>query len=80
MGIRGGKVGIRERLSVASFEKLGMRGANPMNNVKRIKGVILCGGLGSRLRPLSYYIPKSMVPIGRDEWSLLEPQHKGCGS
>jgi len=37
-----------------------------------IKGVILCSGLGSRLRPLSYYIPKSMVPIGRDEKPLLE--------
>jgi len=37
-----------------------------------IKGVVLCGGLGSRLRPLSHYIPKSMVPIGRKEKPLLE--------
>ena len=35
-------------------------------------GVVLCGGRGSRLRPLSYYIPKSMVPIGRREKPLLE--------
>jgi len=35
-------------------------------------GVVLCGGRGSRLRPLSYYIPKPMVPIGRHEKPLLE--------
>jgi len=35
-------------------------------------GVVLCGGRGSRLRPLSYYIPKPMVPIGRRERPLLE--------
>ena len=35
-------------------------------------GVVLCGGRGSRLRPLSYYIPKPMVPIGRREKPLLE--------
>ena len=49
------------------LEKLGTAGTNPMNNVKRIKDMILCGGLGSRLRPLSYYIAKSMALIGRDE-------------
>ena len=35
-------------------------------------GVVLCGGRGSRLRPLSYYIPKPMVPIGRREKPFLE--------
>ena len=35
-------------------------------------GVVLCGGRGSRLRPLSYYIPKPMMPIGRREKPLLE--------
>ena len=35
-------------------------------------GVVLCGGRGSRLRPLSHYIPKPMVPIGRREKPLLE--------
>jgi NDP-sugar pyrophosphorylase family protein len=27
------------------------------------QAVILCGGLGTRLRPMTYDIPKSMVPI-----------------
>lgn len=36
------------------------------------KGVVLCGGRGSRLRPLSYYIPKSMIPVGQREKPLLE--------
>jgi len=35
-------------------------------------GVVLCGGRGFRLRPLSHYIPKPMVPIGRREKPLLE--------
>ncbi len=37
-----------------------------------VLGVVLCGGRGSRLRPLSHYIPKSMIPIGRGERPLLE--------
>jgi len=32
-----------------------------MNEVSQ--AVIICGGLGTRLRPLTYDIPKSMVPI-----------------
>ncbi|MEN2999266.1 MAG: nucleotidyltransferase family protein [Acidilobaceae archaeon] len=35
-------------------------------------GVILAGGEGRRFRPLTYYIPKSMVPVGRSERPLLE--------
>ena len=39
---------------------------------RAIRGIVLCGGRGSRLRPLSHYIPKSMIPIGRREKPLLE--------
>lgn len=35
-------------------------------------GIILAGGEGRRLRPLTYYIPKPMIPIGRSERPLLE--------
>src|SRR5450432_3161762 len=34
------------------------------------QAVLMCGGLGSRLRPWSYVIPKPMFPIG--ERSILE--------
>lgn len=37
-----------------------------------MKGVIMCGGIGARLRPLSYYIQKAMIPIGKREKPLLE--------
>lgn len=37
-----------------------------------VRAIVLCGGRGSRLRPLSHYIPKPMVPIGRCEKPLLE--------
>lgn len=33
---------------------------------------MLCGGEGARLRPLSYYFAKAMVPIGRSQKPLLE--------
>ena len=32
----------------------------------------MCGGMGTRLRPLSYYIQKAMIPIGRREKPLIE--------
>ncbi|MCS7107271.1 MAG: nucleotidyltransferase family protein [Acidilobaceae archaeon] len=38
----------------------------------RTVGVVLAGGEGKRFRPLTYYIPKSMVPVGRSERPLLE--------
>ncbi|MEA2090236.1 MAG: nucleotidyltransferase family protein [Thermoproteota archaeon] len=37
-----------------------------------VKGVILCGGEGTRLRPLTYYIQKTMIPIGVKQKPLLE--------
>ena len=37
-----------------------------------IKGVILCGGPGKRLRPITYYFQKSMIPIGKRQKPLLE--------
>jgi len=35
-------------------------------------GVVLCGGKGSRLRPLTYYFQKAMMPIGRLQKPILE--------
>lgn len=37
-----------------------------------VKGVILCGGEGRRLRPLTYYFQKTMIPIGSRQKPLLE--------
>jgi len=37
-----------------------------------VKGLILCGGEGARLRPLTYYFQKSMIPIGSKQRPLLE--------
>ena len=36
------------------------------------KGVILAGGEGKRLRPLTYYFQKCMIPIGSMQKPLLE--------
>ena len=38
----------------------------------KVKGVILCGGEGKRLRPLTYYFQKTMIPIGKKQKPLLE--------
>jgi mannose-1-phosphate guanylyltransferase len=38
----------------------------------KIKGVILAGGEGKRLWPISYYIQKTMIPLGPEEKPLLE--------
>ncbi len=40
--------------------------------MSKVKAVVLCGGEGKRLRPITYYIQKTMIPIGRNEKPLLE--------
>ena len=40
--------------------------------MSNVKGVILCGGKGTRLRPLTHYIQKTMVPVGVKQKPLLE--------
>ena len=39
---------------------------------ERVKGLVLCGGEGVRLRPLTYYFQKGMIPIGIKQKPLLE--------
>jgi len=36
------------------------------------KAAVLCGGEGKRLRPLTYYFQKTMIPIGGRQKPLLE--------
>ncbi len=43
-----------------------------MNTSKNIKGIVLAGGEGKRLRPLSYYFQKCMIPVGHNQKPLLE--------
>jgi len=38
----------------------------------KVKGIVLCGGKGTRLRPLTHYIQKTMVPLGVKQKPLLE--------
>ena len=38
----------------------------------KVKGIVLCGGKGTRLRPLTHYIQKTMVPVGLKQKPLLE--------
>ena len=40
--------------------------------MKRVKGLVLCGGTGTRLRPITYYFQKTMVPVGLKQKPLLE--------
>jgi len=40
--------------------------------MRKVKGLILCGGTGTRLRPITYYFQKSMIPIGLKQKPLLE--------
>ncbi|MGC8593223.1 MAG: nucleotidyltransferase family protein [Nitrososphaeria archaeon] len=37
-----------------------------------VKAALLCGGTGSRLRPLTYYFQKTMLPIGTSQKPILE--------
>jgi len=38
----------------------------------KVKGLILCGGPGTRLRPITYYFQKAMIPIGLKQKPMLE--------
>jgi len=40
--------------------------------MSKVKGIVLCGGKGTRLRPLTHYIQKTMVPVGVKQKPLLE--------
>ena len=43
-----------------------------MKDEDKLTGVILAGGEGTRLRPLSYYFQKCMIPVGTNQRPLLE--------
>jgi mannose-1-phosphate guanylyltransferase len=40
--------------------------------MRRVKGLVLCGGQGTRLRPVTYYFQKTMIPVGLKQKPLLE--------
>jgi mannose-1-phosphate guanylyltransferase len=40
--------------------------------MEKVKGLVLCGGRGIRLRPITYYFQKTMIPIGSKQKPLLE--------
>jgi mannose-1-phosphate guanylyltransferase len=38
----------------------------------KAKALVLCGGPGKRLRPITYYFQKTMIPVGLKQRPLLE--------
>ncbi len=40
--------------------------------MEKTKGLILCGGEGKRLRPITYYFQKTMIPVGLKQKPVLE--------
>ncbi len=38
----------------------------------KAKALVQCGGKGTRLRPITYYLQKTMIPIGYSQKPLLE--------
>jgi len=47
---------------------------------KCVKALIMAGGIGSRLRPLTYTIPKPLLPVGRKPiLQIIIEQLKKCG-
>jgi len=40
--------------------------------MSKVKGLVLCGGEGTRLRPITYYFQKTMIPVGLTQKPLLE--------
>jgi len=65
-------------MSISSFEDSRFRGIMIKSDVKQ--AVIFCGGIGTRLRPLTYEIPKPMAPInGRPflEYLILQLKDNG---
>jgi len=40
--------------------------------MRRVKGLVFCGGQGTRLRPITYYFQKTMIPVGLKQKPLLE--------
>jgi mannose-1-phosphate guanylyltransferase len=40
--------------------------------MEKVRAAVLCGGVGSRLRPLTYYFQKTMLPVGERQKPILE--------